>query len=410
MWIERSESFGHRRAACEEAYLCSFGLIPTNVRKIRCRRYNRNKLTRINSEHESMFMSDIDQQVGGKRKMTQDSLDQMRDEGMSEGNQERTRKRKQTRAMLDDLIVFAMIGVPAGYFFLQSETMSLALWLVAGVTALIGYRLGFLIHVVLLVSGLLLFYVGESTAKLFQAFIMEQTGLTGLANRLAGCSIIAIVVPVFFLLVSNRVAQDYLDRGNRHRWNHWLGFSLGSFEGFLVLALVVGGVSTISQYQRDNTAISWFDGIRGKEPEIRALRWIQNTGIRIEESQVGKALVGPRPIVDASQWVVVKRIRTSFEFLSNPSAIKSLKKFPAYQVLVADDDVQSWLTNLKADKAIKEMFSSNSPLRGKQVVFLLNHPSIMGLIDEPVFRKQVMELIDQLDASKIDPPGPKAMF
>ncbi len=342
--------------------------------------------------------------------MTQDSLDQMRDEGMSEGNLERTRKRKQTRAMLDDLIVFAMIGVPAGYFFLQSETMSLALWLVAGVTALIGYRLGFLIHVVLMVSGLLLFYFGESTAKLFQAFIMEQTGLTGLANRLAGCFIIAIVVPVFFLLVSNRVAQDYLDRGNRHRWNHWLGFSLGSFEGFLVLALVVGGVSTISQYQRDNTAISWFDGIRGKEPEVRALRWIQDTGIRIEESQVGKALVGPRPIVDARQWVVVKRIRTSFEFLSNPSAIKSLKKFPAYQVLVADDAVQSWLTNLKADKAIKEMFSSNSPLRGKQVDFLLNHPSIMGLIDEPVFRKQVMELVDQLDASKIDPPGPRAMF
>ena len=84
---------------------------------------------------------------------------------------------------------------------------------------------------------------------------------------------------------------------------------------------------TLSQYQRDNTAISWFDGIRGKEPEVRALRWIQDTGIRIEESQVGKALVGPRPIVDARQWVVVKRIRTSFEFLSNPSAIKSLIRY-----------------------------------------------------------------------------------
>lgn len=312
--------------------------------------------------------------------------------------------------MLDDLIVFAMLAAPSAFFFLQDDVISLALWIFAALTALTGYRIGLLTHLALIVAFLVLADIGEPIARMIQEPITQATGLTGLANRMIGCTLAVIAVVTVMVLVSRWIARGYLKQGNRFRWNHWLGFAAGSVEGFLILGLLIGMFSTIATYQRENAVQSWAGEGTRADVKARFFAWVEKTGTRIEASRVGNAFVGPRPLVTVKNWGLVRQAGSSFEFLSKPSSIQSLQKFPAYQALTNDDAVNAWLTSLKDDKSVKEMFRSSLPLTGEQIGILLNHPSIMGLLDEPVFREKVRDLFDELDASKIDPPGPKAMF
>lgn len=315
-----------------------------------------------------------------------------------------------TRPMLDDFIVFAVLAAPSAYFFLQDDLISLGMWLLAAVITLIGYRIGLVMHLALIVSLFVLADLGEPTARLIQEPITQGTGLTGLANRIIGFIIAVMFVLTLVLLASRWVTRGFLSKGNRHRWNHWLGFTVGSIEGFVVLALIIGVFSTLATYQRENAVQSWANSETEMNGKTKFLAWVKKTGTDFEESQLGDAFVGPRPLVDVKNWGPVRQVGNSFEFVSKPSSIKSLEKFPAYQRLVSDDSVNDWLKSLRNDKTVKEMFRSSLPLTAKQVWLLLNHPSIMGLLDEPVFRSNVLDLLDELDASKIDPPAPKTMF
>jgi hypothetical protein len=327
-----------------------------------------------------------------------------------EETEDLSRRSVPTRTMLDDLIVFAILGAPSVFFFLRDDMTSLTLWLFAGVMALVGYRIGLLMHLAVILSLLVLADVGESIAKMIQEPITQVTGLTGLANRMVGCALAVIVVVTSITLISRWLSRGFLQQGNRHRWNHWLGWLAGSIEGFLILALLIGVFSTIAQYQRENQVQSWVGEVTGGGRKAKFLKWVEGKGTQFEESRVGKVFVGPRPLVTVREWGIVKKTGTVFEFFAKPSSIKSLQKFPAYQELTSDGAVNAWLKTLKDDKPVKEMFRSNLPLTGKQIGILLNHPSIMGLLDETVFRQKVSDLFDELDASKIDPPGPKTMF
>ena len=329
---------------------------------------------------------------------------------MSQASEEESPKGSKKRPMLDDFIVLSCISAPSVMFFLQSDMTSLVLWLLAAAAMLIGYRIGLLAHLALLSSFFLLISFGESLAIQIKQPISQVTGLTGLANRSLGCILVAVVVITSTTLLCHLFARGFLSSGNRARWNHWLGFGVGCLEGLLLVALLVGLVTAIAKHQRDNTPQSWLSGLRGEDPKSKVLVWIEKTGEQFEASRVGGAFVGARPLISVRDWGIVKKAITVCEFISRPSAIRSLKKFPAYQNLVSDQSVQQWLTRLKEDRAVKNMFSTNVPLSGKDIRLLLNHPSIMGLLDEPALRANVIDLLDQLDASKIDPLGPKPMF
>ena len=329
---------------------------------------------------------------------------------MSEEPLEESNDRKKKRSPLDDFIVMSCISAPSVMFFLQSDMTSLVLWILGATAILFGYRIGLLTHLVLLLSCLLLIGLGESLAIQIKQPIAQVTGLTGLANRFLGCLLVAVVLITSMTWLSSLLAGRFLSLGNRLRWNHWLGFGVGCIEGFLLVALLVGLVTAIAKHQRENTPQSWLSGLRGEDPKSKLLVWIDETGGQIEASKVGEAFVGTRPLITVQDWSVVKKAVTLCEFISRPSAIRSLKKFPAYKKLVSDQSVQQWLTRLKEDPSIKQMFSNNVPLSGTEISLLLNHPDIMGLLDEPTLRENVIELLDQLDASKIDPPGPRPMF
>lgn len=317
---------------------------------------------------------------------------------------------KKKRSALDDSIVFGIVALPALLFFLQSDFVSLGLWVFGGVIAITGFRTGFLEQLSLILSIAVLLDIGEPVAKSIEDPINQWIGLTGLANRILGCLLVAVAVTLVITLVSRYMARKFLKEGNRERWNHWLGFISGGLIGLMILAYGVGIFSALAQHQRDNTPQSLFGASGNGSPNSRAGRWIKNNGELIEQSTIGSAFVGPQPLLTVKEWRVVKDCRTIAAFLTQPSAIKSLKKFPAYQEIGQDKSIQTWLTEIKEDEELKEVFRSDRLVSMEQVILLLNHPAIMGLLDEPVFREKVVELFQQLDASKIDAPGPRAMF
>ncbi|MEC8474315.1 MAG: CvpA family protein [Planctomycetota bacterium] len=317
---------------------------------------------------------------------------------------------RKKRSALDDSIVLVIIALPALLFFLQSDLVSLGLWVFGGLIAITGFRTGFLEQFSLILSIAVVSDIGESVAKSIEDPIHQWIGLTGLANRILGCLLVAVTVTLVFAVVSRYMARKFLKKGNRERWNHWLGFISGGLIGLMILAYSVGVFSVLAQHQRDNTPQSLFGASGNRSPNWRAGGWIKDNGELIEQSTIGSAFVGPQPLLTVKDWSVVKDCRTMAAFLTKPSAIKSLKKFPAYQDIVQNKSVKTWLMEIKEDEELKEVFRSDRLVSMEQVILLLNHPAIMGLLDEPVFREKVVELFQQLDASKIDAPGPKAMF
>ncbi|MDB4679332.1 CvpA family protein [Rhodopirellula sp.] len=314
------------------------------------------------------------------------------------------------RSLLDDLVAFAIVAAPAAFFFVQSDPVSTALWLIAGSIAWMGYQMGFLFHAAMLLEVVALYFIAPSIAETYEQQVTNWTGATGLANRMIATGVIALVLGVGIAFGLQIILNSYLNHGNRRRWNHWFGFLIGGVEGFMVLALLVGLFVTVSQHRKENLAESWFGGGEEQEAERRTLRWIEQTGERFEGSRLGAVLVGPRPLVEVQDWSAIQRTRTLLKFLTRPSGIKTLKQHPAYKDLSSSVEIQTLLKELKDDKAVREMFSSNSPLTAKQVLLLMNHPAILALLEDELFREKVTELIDDLADRDLAPPGPKAMF
>ena len=187
-----------------------------------------------------------------------------------------------------------------------------------GVIAITGFRTGFLEQLSLILSIAVLLDIGEPVAKSIEDPINQWIGLTGLANRILGCLLVAVAVTLVITLVSRYMARKFLKEGNRERWNHWLGFISGGLIGLMILAYGVGIFSALAQHQRDNTPQSLFGASGNGSPNSRAGRWIKNNGELIEQSTIGSAFVWPQTLMTVKEWRVVKDCRTIAAFLTSP--------------------------------------------------------------------------------------------
>ncbi len=291
-------------------------------------------------------------------------------------------KRPRMGTLWSLLVVFGVLGL-FGYFCNQSDWMSAAATLTVGFAAFAGFRTGAIKALTLFASATATFYLAPYLGMQLENSLSTVVGTTGVANRFYAILATGLVIFLITAIVAIKIGNRFLDRRPKTTLlNHWLGFVLGAIEGSIVVVILLGGMLTIQKVNAER--ISERTGPRSRAKLLAEI--LDKTSEQTKTSRLGPVVERFNPFENVPQLSNVAEWQRSMEVLMDPSKVNALIQQPAIKQLKSREDVTQMLTELNRDPDIQKLLNSDKPASKELAIYLLNHPAVLELLDQPDFR------------------------
>lgn len=283
------------------------------------------------------------------------------------------------------LVVF--LG-PAVYFTRQDDLISAVACVATCITAFAGYRAGAAWMLSIVVAGIAIITFAPSIGIDQEARISQWFGTSGLTNRIISVTLAGILIGVLSLFASNFIFSRVLARKPKlESINRWLGFSLGAVEGLLGVTLFLSGILMLQPTEKES------DSLPNAGDENAFQRFIQDTREQTRRSRIGPALDTYNPVESLTSSQPFEEIQRLARLLEEPSQIQELLDNPEIQRLRERPDIQRVISQLESDPDVQEILNSQTPISRESLLTLMNHPSVLELLDQPGFVEEAAKVI-----------------
>ena len=284
------------------------------------------------------------------------------------------------------MVVVAVLGC-FGYFCNQSDWISAAATLAVGFAAFGGFKTGAIKALAFLASATATFYLVPYLGMQVESTFSNWLGTTGLTNRFYAVLVTGLVVFLIMLIVTVKLGNRALqERPKTTLLNHWLGFTLGGIQGFLVVFILLGGVVAIQKMNAERLREQIPTTERGK----LLAKVLNKTSQQTQASRLAPLIARFNPFEHVPQLSHIDEWQWAIETLMDPAKFNHLLDQPAIQQLKNREDVAETLAQLNKDPEIQKLLKSNRPASKELAIKLLNHPAVLALLDQATFRAAAM--------------------
>ncbi len=306
---------------------------------------------------------------------------------------EQTTQRKSTAHIL--LMCLLFFGVPGGVCLYKGDLVTGIAIAALGLGCYLGYRTG-AIRALASVGGVVAaIYFAPQWAPQVETFLAEKLSLSGLLNRGVSLGLVGLAIIIAVVLIGRLLCRLFLSKDGRgpiNGLNSWGGLLVMGGEAAIGIALLLGGILTVSPEKEDLPPL----------PESATLQERFNYQVDVVAAETRSGAIGDvldkhNPFVKFPQLNKLKEIQQTFRTISDPAAIKQVVTHQRMKELQDAPAVQTAINKLEADEEIQKIFGSAEPMDREKMMTLLNSQVVLELLDEPAFVREASKIIEQLN-------------
>jgi hypothetical protein len=220
-------------------------------------------------------------------------------------------------------------------------------------------------------------------------------GTGGLANRILSISLVGIAMTIGLSLIAKQITRQWsLQSPSFAQLNRLSGSILGMAQGAAAVLLFLGGLITIEAMQRPNG-----QGAHPSNAESRSSLLVKLVH-QTRTSRLGPWVEKYNPYERIPQLNRFAELKQSVSMIAEPAKMQRLLEHPEVQRLRNDTQMQRVMEELVQDPDIKQILYSGKPIDAPALVVLMNHPSVLKLIDQPGFLESASKVLREARGEK----------
>jgi len=230
--------------------------------------------------------------------------------------------------------------------------------------------------------------LAPSIGMRYEGEVTKWLGTGGLANRILSISLVGIAVTIGLSLIAKQISRQWILKSPNFAYlNRLSGSILGFLQGGAAVLLFLGGLVTIEAMQRSNV-----QGTHQTNSESRGSLLV-NLVQQTRASRLGPWVEKYNPYERIPQLNRFAELKQSVSMIAEPAKMQRLLEHPEVQRLRNDTQMQRVMEELVKDKDINHILHSGKPIDAPAIVVLMNHPSVLKLIDQPGFLETASKVI-----------------
>lgn len=237
--------------------------------------------------------------------------------------------------------------------------------------------------------------LAPSIGMRWEGEVARWFGTGGLVNRILSISLVGIAMTIGLSLIAKQITRQWILRSPTFAYlNRLSGVVLGFFQGALAVLLFLSGLVTIEAMQRSEGQV-----VRHTSPENReslVVKLVQQT----RTSRLGPWIEKYNPYERIPQLNRFAELKQSVSMIAEPARMQRLIEHPEVQRLRNHAQIQRVMEELVQDPDINHILHSGKPIDAPAVVVLMNHPSILKLLDQPGFLETASKVMRETSRSQ----------
>ena len=134
------------------------------------------------------------------------------------------------------------------------------------------------------------------------------------------------------------------------------------------------------------------DEIKNNRVAMAVDEWASRT----RQSAIGPIVRDYNPFERFEVLGNVKEVRETVQHFKSPGAARQLLDNRNIAALRSDPKVSQAIEEIRRDPVFKEMINQKRPLDRQTMLHLMNHPSVMELVDHPEFLERARQAIREI--------------
>lgn len=232
--------------------------------------------------------------------------------------------------------------------------------------------------------------LAPSIGMRYEGEVAKWFGTGGLANRILSISLVGIIMTVVLSLIARQITRQWALRSPTFaQLNRLSGSILGFVQGATAVLLFLGGLVTIEALQRPNSSPT-----HHPSPDSRSTLLVKLVH-QTRSSRLGPWVEKYNPYERIPQLNHFAELKQSVSMIAEPTKIQRLLDHPEVQRLRNDAQTQQVMQELVGDPEISKILHSGKPIDAPAMVVLMNHPSVLKLIDQPGFLESASKVLQE---------------
>ncbi|MEY4566524.1 MAG: hypothetical protein RLY14_1494 [Planctomycetota bacterium] len=230
--------------------------------------------------------------------------------------------------------------------------------------------------------------LAPSIGMSYEGEAAKWLGTTGLTNRILSISLAGIIMAVVLSLIAKQITRQWSLRSTTFaRLNRLSGVILGFLQGATLVLLFLGGVVTIEGLQRSDSYPIYHPSSESRSTLL--VKLVDQT----RSSRLGPWVEKYNPYERIPQLNRFAELKQSVSMIAEPAKMQRLLDHPEVKRLRNDAQTQQVMQELVQDPDINRILHSGKPIDVRALVVLMNHPSVLKLIDQPGFLESASKVL-----------------
>ena len=294
---------------------------------------------------------------------------------------ETTRKRKRkkhTPVKMPWWVLYPMVLTTAAgavYFFRRDDPIAAGVLISAGISALLGFRMGISTIVISILGLATACWIAPPWGIGLEPRFTGIFGTTGITNRCLAIGTVGLVVSLLITTVASMLIGGFLARRRQlDLLDRYLGLALGVGEGLFVVLLLLASFVRFDLGNRLGEPITRIAGALNKSAVLPYVKRFDPFD-RV-------------PILDQAD-----NLQASVQYLREPQNVNALLRDPRVSELRRQPEYQAAIREFRNDPVVSELFDGGETIDREMLLRLMNSDAVLKLLDQDEFLDRMYDVL-----------------